>query len=107
MSQSRIDPVADLPLAREFMANPLGHHSPNLQRLMRLMRGEPAREKPCLLIVEPGRKWALVRLPGTRGQPPVQLGPVYTNQLEAERDVFRLRWKKLTGVELVLEDDKQ
>ncbi len=99
----RIDPVADLPLAREFMANPVGRHSPNLQRMMRLMRAEAAAEKPCLLAIEPNRTWALVRLAGPRGEPVVPMGPVYTDQLEAERDVFRLRWKKHTGQELVLD----
>ena len=95
-----IDPVADLPYAREFMSTPVGRHSPNLQRILRLMRSEPATEKPCLLIVKPGRKWALVRCSGPRGSPVVSLDRIYTDALEAERDVFAARWKKLTGHDL-------
>lgn len=101
MNRFEIDPVADLRLAEEFMRTPLGRHSPDLQRLLRFMRSEPMVEKPCLVTVEPNRLWALVRLSGPRDQPVVPMGRMYTDPLEAERDVFRLRWKKLTGQDLV------
>jgi hypothetical protein len=100
MTIKSIDPVADLPYAREFMAMPIGRHSPNLQRILRFMRSEPANEKPCLLILEPGRKWALVRLGGPGEPHVVSLNKIYTDELEAERDVFVLRWRKLTGQDL-------
>ncbi|MDT5000474.1 MAG: hypothetical protein QOK12_2579, partial [Mycobacterium sp.] len=43
MTQSayRIDPITDLPHAREFMATPVGLHSPGLQRVLNVLRGEP------------------------------------------------------------------
>ncbi|MEO8166116.1 MAG: hypothetical protein ABI619_12045 [Betaproteobacteria bacterium] len=100
MTIKSIDPVVDLPLAREFIAMPIGRHSPNLQRILRFMRSEPACEKPCLLILEPGSKWALVRLGGPDEPHVVSLNKVYTDELEAERDIFALRWRKLTGQDL-------
>ena len=104
MNSLMIDPVADLDLAREFMRNPLGRHSPNLARLMRFMRShETVAEKPCVLALEPNRRWALIRLGGPRHDPVVPLGPVFTDLLDAERAVFRLRWKNATGQELELE----
>lgn len=93
--------TADLPFAAEFLANPIGYHSPGLQRVLNLLRGGPARGKYVLVIVEPYRRWQLGRLPGIRGAP-VELidGVTYTNRLEAERDVFRRRWRDLKGPDL-------
>lgn len=100
MIDLKIDPVRDLPLAQEFWARPIGRHSPNLQRLMRVMRSEPAHEKPCLMIIQPGRKWELVQVSGPPENPVVSLGRSFTSYLDAERAVFAMRWKKLTGSDL-------
>ncbi|MBN9451499.1 MAG: hypothetical protein J0I42_06060 [Bosea sp.] len=100
MTIKSIDPVADLPYAKEFMEMPVGRHSPNLQRILRFMRSEAATEKPCLLILEPGRKWALVRLGGPGEEHVVSMNRIYTDEFEAERDVFARRWLKLTGQDL-------
>lgn len=85
----------------EFMENPIGYHSPGLQRVLNLMRGGPLDGKYVLVTLEPCRRWALARLPGRRGAP-VQLveGAEYYDQAEAERDVFRRRWHDLTGRQL-------
>jgi hypothetical protein len=100
MKDLKFDPVECLPLAREFMAAPIGRHTPNLQRLLRIMRAEAPIGKPCLMAIEPGRKWLLFQLAGPRGSGARSLGRVYTDQMEAERDVFRMRWKTLIGTEL-------
>ncbi|MER9121253.1 hypothetical protein NKH93_32700 [Mesorhizobium sp. M0954] len=96
----KIDPIKDLAYAREFMAMPIGRHSPNLQRILRFMRREPASEKPWLLTLERGQKWALVRLGGPGEERVVSLNKIYTDEREAERDVFVQRWRKLTGQDL-------
>ena len=91
----RIDPDRDLDLAREFMANPIGLHSPNLQRLLRAMRAGPVKGKYALLTTKPGREWTLIRLSGARDVAPTILRHhVYHDLDEAERHVFRLRTRR-------------
>lgn len=98
-----IDPRRDLPLAEEFMTAPVGLHSPNLQRLLRSMRGEPLKGKYALLNTKPGREWTLIQMSGTPDIPPLILhDQVFTDLLEAEREVFRRRWKQRTGESLNL-----
>lgn len=86
--------------AREFLAQPLGHHSPNLLRLLRRLRAEPIPGKHALLGPVGGR-WLLVRCTGDRAMP-VELvaGVSFTDPLEAERHVFRLRWQAAFGTPL-------
>ncbi len=105
MSRYRID-TTDLPFAREFLASPIGYHSPGLQRVLNLMRGAPSAGgsaepfKYVLVIEERYSRWRLGRLPLRRGAP-VELvaDVVYTDLIEAERDLFRRRWKDLTGTD--------
>ena len=88
-------------LAEEFMANPIGHHSPDLQHLLFLLRGEPVEGKYALVCTKPYREWTLARLSGKAGKRTTLLkGHVYTLITDAERAVFRLRWKKQFGEEL-------
>ncbi|MBE2275337.1 MAG: hypothetical protein IAE87_03465 [Rhodobacteraceae bacterium] len=106
MSRYRID-RSDLAFAREFLADPIGYHSPGLQRVLNLMRGSGvagAGEIPFkyVLVVEDRHgRWRLGRLPLRRGAP-VELveGVVYTDLIAAERDIFSRRWKDLTGDDL-------
>lgn len=81
----------DLPaLTAEFLAEPLGDHSPNLQRLLNALRSAPAEGKLVLVEIEPWRRWRLARL-GGRGRPVELLEPVFDDLAEAERHVFRVR----------------
>ena len=98
-----IDPQLDASLAREFMTSPVGLHSPNLQRLLRTMRGGPLEGKYALLSTKPGREWTLIHLSGDPAVPPIVYHEViFTDLLDAEREVFRRRWKQLTGERLEL-----
>ena len=104
MGMFQIDPSLDLYLAREFMASPVGLHSPNLQRLLRAMRGAPLAGKYALLATKPGHEWTLIQLSGDpEVAPVVHHDCVFTDLLEAEREVFRRRWKQMTSEELNLE----
>jgi hypothetical protein len=96
----QIDPVKDLPYAREFMEQPVGRHSAGLQRILNVFRGEPLAGKYVLVQVEPHVKWRLARLTGVRGEPVPLLNEYFTDLLSAERAVFRLRWKEHTGQDL-------
>ena len=95
-----VDPERDLIYAMEFMRVPVGHQSPGLQRVLHVFRGEPLAGKYVLVCTKPHKEWQLARLSGKRGKPPTLENKFYSNLEEAERDVFRRRWKDFTGVEL-------
>ena len=100
MSRYRID-AEDLPFAREFLAAPIGYHSPGLQRVLNRMRGADWAFKYVLVVEDRYSRWRLGKMPLRRGSPiEIVDGVVYTDLLEAERDIFRRRWKDLTGQDL-------
>jgi hypothetical protein len=103
-STYRIDPIADLPHAREFMAAPVGLHSPGLQRVLNVLRGEPLAGKYVLVEITPHQRWQLAQLSGVRGRPLTVLDTVFTDLATAEREIFALRWKEHVGQELALDD---
>lgn len=103
-STYRIDPIADLPHAHEFMGAPVGLHSPGLQRVLNVLRGEPLARKYVLLEITPHQRWQLAQLTGVRGRPVTLLDTVFTDLAAAEREVFALRWKEHVGRDLVLDD---
>ena len=57
-----------------------------------------------LVALEPHQRWVLAELTGERGRP-VVLHPEteFTDLHEAERVIYRMRWKAITGEELPLE----
>ena len=92
---------ADLPYAREFLAAPIGYHSPCLQRVLNRMRGPDWTFKYVLIVVERYSRWQLGRLPAARGgRVEAVAGGYYDNLLDAERDIFKRRWRDLTGQDL-------
>jgi hypothetical protein len=84
-------------LIEEFKLNPIRHHSADLQRLLNRLRGAPMADKHCLIVVDPNREWQLARTTGIRGKPVKLLKQRFTNLVDAEWHVFKLRWKDLTG----------
>ena len=64
----QIDP-ARLDLAREFKASPLGPHSPDLQKLLKILRWDPIEGSVVAVQLEPGGLWHLARLTGPKGHP--------------------------------------
>ncbi len=88
-------------LVEEFRKTPVGHHSPELQKVMNLLRGERFPGRHVLICTKPYEEWRLARLSGVRGEPPeVVEGVVYTTIEEAEWEVFKIRWKAETGEDL-------
>lgn len=84
-------------LYREYCRTPIGAHSPNLQFILEHFRKAPCAGKYVLVATQPHRCWRLAKLTGVRGDP-VRLEEVEFDDLaEAERYVFRLRWKNLCG----------
>ena len=100
MSRYHITEV-DLPYAVEFKAQPIGFHSPGLQRVLNLLRGGPKSGKYVLVVREPFKRWVLGRLPAERGMPVEILEDQEFADLEAaEWAVFKLRWKAHGGPDL-------
>ena len=88
----------DQHLVEEFNAKPIGHHSPALQRVLNVFRGEPTQDKYVLICTKPHKEWTLGQLSGERGKPVrIFKNQVFTNVEDAEREIFRRRWKKYTG----------
>lgn len=95
-----IDP-ARVDLAEEFRRNPKGPHSAELMKVLHRMRWSGEGGRFVLVTLDPGRRWMLGRLPGARGVPVETFANrIYTDVNEAEWDVFRIRWKAITGREL-------
>ena len=91
----------DRQVVDEFKKKPIGHHSPALQRVLNVFRGAPAQDKYVLICTKPHKEWVLGQLTGERGKPVRMLkNQVFTRIEDAEREVFRRRWKKYTGSDL-------
>lgn len=92
-------------LAREYRGRPRGPFSPELQKVLDRMRCTPMKGRYALIVVEPFREYALCRLSGVRGvAPEVVPGVRYRSMAAAEWDIFKRRWKDLTGLPVTVED---
>ena len=98
-----VDPER-LELAREFKACIYGRHSGELQRVLNRMRGGANAGRYVIVCTRRHREWALARMGQRAGDPlePVP-GPIFRSRQDAEWAVFKLRWRELTGRELVIE----
>jgi hypothetical protein len=97
-----IDP-ARLDLAREFKLRIRGPHSEDLRRLLYRMRTGPLAGKYVLLVLVPYREWAIGRFGAARGAPTTRIdNRVFASLDEAEWEIFKLRWRDLTGRALEL-----
>jgi hypothetical protein len=96
----KIDPEAKH-LAEEYRANTRGPHSPELQRVLNLMRGAPRAGKHILIFDKTRRRYMIAQLSGERGKPVLRSDDcVFALRAEAELAVFKLRWKQHTGRDL-------
>ena len=88
-------------LYAEYCRAPIGAHSPDLQFVLQHFRKAPVKDKFVLVALVPHRKWALGKLTGVRGDPVrVNAAITFDDLDDAERYVFRQRWKSLTGIDL-------
>ena len=75
----------DQNIVEEFRQNPIGHHSPALQRVLNVLRGEPTAGKYVLICTKPHKEWVLGQLPENKGKPVTILkDQVFTSLEEAE-----------------------
>lgn len=89
--------VARQDLVREFMQSPTGYQSGDLRRLLNAMRVHPGAPSYILVCMVPFREWRLAIKPPERDATVELLDVTFDDPLEAERAVFRLRWKAITG----------
>jgi hypothetical protein len=94
----RIDPDKDRQFIEEFRQCPIGAHSPGLMRLLTVMRNDPTGNQVILVCRKPFAEWVLGNMPPNRADPIVlEEGPIFTSREEAEWEMFRRRWRLLTG----------
>lgn len=97
MSHYKLGP-ADRHLVEEFRKNPIGHHSPALQRVLNVLRGQEPDGKYVLVCTRPHEEFVLAELPARRGQPVrMHHNRIFHSQEEAEWEVFKMRWEQATG----------
>ena len=97
----KIKPQADREHIDEFRRNPIGPHSPNLQRILNTLRGGPLAGKYVLVCTRPFEEYVLARHPGERGKPVELLREHrFPTREAAEWFVFCQRWKAHTGEDI-------
>lgn len=84
-------------VAEEFRRSPLGHHSPELQRVLTLFRGAEMEGKYVLVCAKPHQEWRLGRLPANRGEPIELIGETFHSLADAEWEIFKRRWEYYFG----------
>ena len=85
-------------LAAEFKARPFGPHSGDLQQVLNLMRAQKLPGRYILITLVAHRQWGLARLgPARSGRLEMVEGVRYRSPEEAEWDIFKRRWRELTG----------
>ncbi|MCQ0988039.1 N,N-dimethylformamidase, small subunit [Jiella marina] len=72
------------------------HEHPHLKRVLLRMRGESVVGKLIIVCTKVEEEWRIARLSGIRGVPPEFVGDkVYTNEQDAQHDIFLMRLEEL------------
>lgn len=100
----KIDAERDRQFIEEFRSQPIGHHSPGLQRVLNILRHDPTGYQIILICKIPFAEWVLGTMPPSRLDGPIAVeeGRVFTSREEAEWEVFRRRWRQHTGEDINL-----
>jgi hypothetical protein len=98
----QIDPTR-IDLAEEFKRKPYGRHSAELQRVLNRMRSEPFEGHYVLIRESRFGPYRLGRFGRTPADPIAFTGQTFQTLREAEWAVFKLRWHRLTGLDLPLD----
>ena len=98
MSLYKINHEKHKHLIDEFRENPIGMHSPALQKILNVFRGVDQASKYVLIVVKPHEEWMLAQLGEGRGDRlKLHKNKIYYSIEDAEWDIFKLRWKHYTG----------
>lgn len=97
----RIDPQRR-DLIEEFRDHPRGPYGLELTKLVNRTRMGPNAGRYVLVCLRRHSEWVLAQLPERRGgKPTIHWDIRFSDLDDAERHVFELRWKELTGEPLV------
>ena len=97
-----IDP-SRVDLAEEFRNNPGGPHSPELTQLVNRLRTMPFADRHVIVCTKRGEEWILAKVPPVRGDKVELLTDrVFCDYYDAVWEVFKRRWKTLTGQDLAI-----
>ncbi|MBD1558195.1 hypothetical protein HC752_14750 [Vibrio sp. S9_S30] len=97
----QIDPEKDLMFAREFLDKPLGSPSPGLSRVLNRLRYDPTGHQLFIFTKVPFKEFVLAEMPPEREKPLVFMEEFQFSSIEeAEVELFKMRWKALTGKDL-------
>lgn len=100
----RVD-ASRLDLAREFKFNSTGPHSPDLQKLLKLLRWESIDSRFVVVQPEHDGAWYLARTTGPKGHPLEMFWEhAYETLGAAHWALFRARWQQHTGQPLQLDE---
>ncbi len=85
-------------LAEEYKQNPGGPYSPELTLLVNRLRLGPMEERTIMVCTKRGREWTLAKMPTVRGAKlELYEDRVFDDNYAAAWEVFRMRWKAVTG----------
>jgi hypothetical protein len=88
-------------LVEEFRANPGGPYSPELTLVVNRLRLMPLADRHILVCTRRGREWTLAKMPARRGaRLELYEDKVFDDYYEGAWEVFRQRWKTVTGKDL-------
>lgn len=94
--RERLRALIDDELIEEHRADPLGHHSAALQRVLQYFRCQPPAGKYIAVMTKPWSEYRIGVLPGIRGQPAVVLGDeTFATEQEVLHGVFLRRVRDL------------
>ena len=97
-----VDP-SRLDLCNEFRESPIGPHSPDLQKLIKLLRWERIESRYLLVQPKRGKPWFLAHTTGPKAHPlEIFWDQEFLDLPSAYWALFKARWEANTGQRLVL-----
>jgi hypothetical protein len=88
----------DRRFVEEFRRQPIGKHSPGLNRVLTSLRHNPSGRQLVLLTIAPFRAWVIAILPAERAaEIEIEIDVVFASHEAAEWAVFCRRWRERTG----------
>ena len=91
----RIDPARS-DLIEEFRNAPFGPHSPEMQKVLQLLRWGPVAGRPVVVCTVPNREWVIGVLPERRGEAiALERERPFQNLASALVAVFERRWERV------------
>lgn len=93
----KINANEDRKYIEEFRRQPIGAHSPGLQRVLNIMRMDRGGDQYILVCRKRFAEYVIGVMPPDRREPiALESEPVFATREEAEWEIFRRRWREHT-----------